>query len=134
HKDFTIYEIGKNKMPVAAPQRAEYFPFLYYEPMRDSAWGPGFDVLSNSPRRLAMESAALNDQAIASTPVVLLNDSGKPDGILVFKPVALQNTPPRTRRLRNELSWVKGFAVGIIKLHEILESAAIGSQVPDDSL
>jgi PAS domain S-box-containing protein len=128
-----IYEKDLKNKSIPAGKRSEYYPFLYYEPAGTSK--PGFDVNSNAIRRAALEQALATGLASASDPVLLLTDiGGKPGGVLVFRPVSKIDEIGKPRKSSNDRSWVKGFAVGVVKLSEILNAAAGNSQVPEQEM
>ncbi len=133
--DFSIYEVDEKRQRVTATVRPEYFPFLFFEPTTGPGPGPGFDVNSNTVRRNAMEHAIITGLASATDPVLLLTDpGGKPNSVIVFRPVTKPDGGLRSAKLRGDRSWIKGFSVGVIRLNEVLNSAAVGIQISENSL
>jgi PAS domain S-box-containing protein len=133
--DFSIYEVDEKRQRIPSSVRPEYYPFLYFEPASGPGPGPGFDINSNAIRRNAMERSIMTGMTCASDPVLLLSDTGgKPGGVLVFRPVAKIEGSVRSAKLRGDRSWIKGFSVGVIRLNEILNSAAMSLQTHENDL
>jgi len=94
HPDFAITVSAGNGRFEPAPEKAEYYPFLYAEPLADNAPAIGFDAAteihaSGSTPRLDAIAQALASRTMAVTaPVTLaLKKASGQTGVLVFSPL-----------------------------------------------
>jgi signal transduction histidine kinase/CHASE1-domain containing sensor protein len=72
------------------PQRSEYFPILYLEPLdRRNQAAIGYDMFSEPTRRTAMELARDTGLPVASAKVTLVQeiDENKQPGFLIYQPI-----------------------------------------------
>lgn len=87
HAGFEIRERDKSGLAVSAASRPTYYPITYVEPLIRNEKVVGFDLGSHRARRMAVLQAMNSDQAIATEPVTLIQESGSQLGILLLKRV-----------------------------------------------
>lgn len=106
---------------VRAAERDEYFPVFFVEPFAGNEKALGFDLASNPTRRKALQQSAVTGQMVATSRVVLVQETADQYGALVFYPVYQQGFEPQDeKRRRSELS---GFALGVFRIQDIVEKA-----------
>jgi PAS domain S-box-containing protein len=116
--DFAIREQdGKGKF-FAASHRDEYYPILYREPKAKDARAIGYDVNSESSRRIALERAADSGEPIAPPPIVPTGDPTAQRTILIYMPIYHDGAVTSDRR-----EAVVGYVVAIFKMGEIVDLA-----------
>lgn len=111
---------------VPAGERPEYFPIHYVEPHDDNRVALGFDALSRASVRPSMEWSRDRGEMVVSEPITLVQSGGRVQAVVLYRPVYRQGAPVATvaqRRLAH-----LGYAVGILRIGAILDSALKGSQ------
>ncbi len=87
YSNFQITELLDNKDIVRAGYHYEYTPIIYLEPRRGNEGLLGYDHYSNKDRHKAIEQARLSGKSIMTCPINLMQDSGNPQGIVMFKAI-----------------------------------------------
>jgi signal transduction histidine kinase/ActR/RegA family two-component response regulator len=108
----------------ASPERNEYFPVFYLEPLRRNAEAIGFDVASESRRRAALESARDSGQPAATALIRLAQDKSAEAGFLVFEPL-YRGQPGTLEERRQSLT---GFAVAVFRARDLIEASLHGAR------
>ncbi len=106
---------------VAAQARETYFPVWLLEPLKGNEAALGFDLGSEPTRLAAMEQARDSGSMIATARVNLVQEKGRLFGVIVFRPVYEGGGVPRDVNERR--SRLKGFALGVFRIGEIVEQA-----------
>lgn len=124
HPNFQITEQSKTGMLIRALDRPEYFPVTYIEPLIDNEAAVGFDLASNSTRRMAMGSARDTGRITATGRIRLVQDKRDQFGFLVFLPVyqnlkLLQSQPIYRKQLA-------GFLLGVFQVSDVVEESLQG--------
>ena len=117
-----------------APQRPEYFPVFYVEPLGSNLRAAGYD-LATSPHRLpALERARDTASLVSTPPVVLAQETGEdPFGILVVLPIYLGGaTPPAS--LEDRRDRLTGYTLAVFRISDLVDQclaplAAAGVEV-----
>ena len=127
---FRISERANGQMvPVA--QRPAYFPVFYVEPMRGNEKAVGFDLASDQTRRQALEAAAASGRLVATTRIVLVQETGDQYGFLVFRAVYDKNADLTSPEARTKA--LRGFNLGVFRVGDIVEKAGKGVSLHDAS-
>lgn len=118
---FTIREQGRDGKLVRAAQRPLYLPVTYFSPIDGNEGAMGFDVLSESVRRAALEKAQDTGGPAATAPLLLVQDNKALAATLIFQPVyrrdaLLSDDNARREALEGTLSLVLRFP-DIIELY-----------------
>ncbi|MBF0571431.1 MAG: response regulator [Candidatus Omnitrophica bacterium] len=118
--NFKLYEkdvLGK-KIPVH--DRDEYFPVYYVQPFEVNKAALGFDLSSETLRRLTIEKSRDEGRPVATAPIQLFGSSKK-NGVLVFYPVYDMDMPKNTVEERRKS--LRGFVLGVYNTNEFLKAA-----------
>jgi PAS domain S-box-containing protein len=109
-----------NRTNFPAPPRAEYYPILYYEPVRGNEIVAGFDVAAG---RAGRELATARDtgQPVASGRIPMAQDVGEQYGLIVTLPVYAQGTPLGTVEQRR--AACRGVVRGVFRIGDLLSAA-----------
>jgi PAS domain S-box-containing protein len=107
---------------VRAGDREEYFPVFYVEPFTGNEKALGFDLASNAARREALQRAAATGRMVATSRVVLVQETADQYGALVFYPIYHRGglEPPSEESRRAALM---GFALGVFRIQDMVEKA-----------
>ncbi len=125
HPDFRISECNAEGRLVPAAPRDEYFPIHYLTPLAKNKAAVGFDLASDTSRRVALEQARDSGTPVASAPVSLVQETSRSPSILVFAPIF--NGPAATPAERR--ASLRGMAVGVFHVDEIVLDALDKSQL-----
>lgn len=129
-RDFGFTE---NQVPgemVAAATRDEYYPVYYVEPLQGNEAALGFDLSSNPARRASLEHSRDTGQLVATGPISLVQDTAQQSAFLVFQPI--YDGPIDTLQERRES--IKGFALGVYRVHDIFAVALSKSQLKPEEV
>ncbi len=120
--DFTITESQGDDL-VPAADRPEYMFVHYIEPREGNEHALGYDVYSDPTRRAAIDEARDRAEAVATSAITLVQETGRQMGILVLVPFYENGTVPPSveeRRLR-----LMGYTVGVFRIEDLLRTALI---------
>ena len=95
--DFCFREVDAGGQAVPAAHRPEYLPVYYVEPRQENESAVGYDLNSDTSRRLALQQARDSGQPIATAPLHLVQESARQTGLLVLLAV-YRGLPPRPLR------------------------------------
>jgi PAS domain S-box-containing protein len=124
HADFFISDtVGNPPKRRAADSRPEYFPLRYIEPRATNEGAFGIDQGYEPKRRAAMQLARLSNQITMTGKIELLRLQTQRTSVLAFAPVF----PSTYRSMTPEDRYrsLRGFAVGVLRLSEVLESVML---------
>lgn len=127
---FQIYEKDVSGKKIPALEREEYFPVYYVDPLKDNEDAPGYDLASDSTRRLAMEKSRDTGNPVATPPLELVQQGNKKTGLLLFMPVYMKDQPKRTIEQRRKS--LKGFVLAVYSADDFLKG--IYSKTPSEGL
>jgi diguanylate cyclase (GGDEF)-like protein/PAS domain S-box-containing protein len=119
--NFRITEQDATKTLIPAAQRPEYVIVYYIEPRSSNANTLGFDMYSDSTRRLAMNLARDSGRAVTTAPIALVQEMGHPTGIQLILPVFEGSNVPLNRAQRR--AQLLGYIVGTFRIGDILAAA-----------
>lgn len=121
---FAIWQRDTVGGQVPAVGRADYYPVYFAEPLAGNEVILGFDLGSEPLRRTALETAARTGLIVATEPISLVQEGGRPYRVLVLQPLF---APGETRRESPNTGWLtgwpQGFAVGIVRLQSLLSES-----------
>lgn len=121
---FQILEHSSEGRMVAAGVRDFYIVVHYLEPLVGNERAFGFDVASD-PKRLTAFTLAQDSGLVAMTSrVVLVQEPGNQFGALIAHAIYENGKDPQSMEERRET--LLGFAVGVIRFGELIESAIAG--------
>jgi signal transduction histidine kinase/CheY-like chemotaxis protein len=118
-KNFVFTEENATGHLVPAGARNEYIIVYFLESLEKNEPALGFDVNSESRRRLALDQARDTGDAIATEPVRLAQEPGSEQGFLEFQPV--YNGPSDTVDERR--AHLLGFAVAVFRIGDLVDSS-----------
>jgi CHASE1-domain containing sensor protein len=113
----TILEITDQGVQQPVPVSEEYYPILFSEPTARKELPIGYDLASRIATRTALETAASNNQAIASTPITV-SEGGK-STFIYFISLPLYNKSMKAKKIAGQL---KGFVVGLYDIDAIFSN------------
>ncbi len=106
---------------------ADYFPVAFVEPWQGNQQVLGCDLGSDQSRRAMLERSRDSGGVEVSGPVRLIHDGNS--AVLAALPVFFGGRPRETVDQRRQA--LKGFALGVIRLRELVESAEVGARLGD---
>lgn len=118
---YEFYERGKGGERLALRVRDEHVPVLYIEPLAGNEAALGFDIASNSERRVALDTARDTGHMVATAPIRLVQEAGEQSGVLVLRPVYINGIVPETQERRRRS--IQGYAVGVYRIGDIMAAA-----------
>lgn len=104
---------------VRAGDREEYFPVFFVEPFAGNEKALGYDLQSNAVRREALQRAAATGRMVATSRVILVQETADQYGALVFYPV-YKGRPGLQSEERRHATLI-GFALGVFRIRDIVE-------------
>ena len=122
--DFKVFQLDSAGNPVAVPQRAEYFPKTYIEPLLKDHESLGFDLASDPLRLQAMQLARTSGALAATGPLHLVGDETNLPSILILVPIYQKNAP--TDSVINRQANLEGFAAGSYRISDLMAQALAG--------
>jgi PAS domain S-box-containing protein len=126
-KNFAFSERSESNEMIPAAERDEYFPVYYVEPIEGNENALGFDLGSNEQRLEALIIARDGGKRVATSPVELVQYSGRELGVLVFNPY-YGKALPRSKDARKK--DIKGFTLMVLQI-DTLVNEALGGRVDD---
>ncbi len=127
--NFSFTDRLKQGEMVSSPERSEYYPVYYVEPLESNRAAIGFDLASNPTRKAALDAAIESGQLIATAKIMLVQETGSQSGFLVFEPIFATKYIPESSTERQQK--LKGFALGVFRVGDLVENA-ISFSVPHD--
>ena len=118
--DFIITERNVRGQLVPVGDRPDYFPVTYIEPWVGNEVALGFDLASNTTRRLALEAARDRGAIATSGRIRLVQEQTNQFGFLVFLPV--YRTPPAPT-LAARRQAIAGMVLGVFRVANVVEEA-----------
>ncbi len=115
---FTVTQRDPEGKPQPVSPRPEYVVVTYIEPIETNRNALGFDINSNPARAVAIETARDTGEPTATSPIDLVQESGKQKGMLALLPVYQAGSEPDTEAARH--TTLRGFAVGVYRLGDLL--------------
>ncbi len=112
-KDFRIWERDAQGRPIPAEGRAWYYPVYYTAPLAGNERVLGYDLGSEPVRRAGLETAARTALTTATDPVSLVQENGKKQSLLIYRPVFRKGA----------LGKLHGFALAVLQLDALLKTA-----------
>ncbi|NVZ10501.1 CHASE domain-containing protein [Allochromatium humboldtianum] len=134
---FQITERDAERRLIRATTRPEYVTVRYIVPLAGNTPAVGYDINSEPIRRLAIERARTTNAMAVTAPILLVQESQPRVGLLQLLPIETQ-TPAKvqagSRRDFMEADEAQlrhqGFAVGVIKVDEMIDIATDGRVPP----
>ncbi len=111
--NYTIVERSKAGRLVKASRRAEYFPVFYVEPFKGNTAALGYDLSSDKVRNSALNLSRQTGQTIATSRIILVQETEKEFGTIVFLPVFESDSGQGFR----------GFALTVIRFRDAIKQA-----------
>ncbi|HXH07942.1 MAG TPA: CHASE domain-containing protein [Vicinamibacterales bacterium] len=122
--DFQITERNAHGQLVRAAQRADYVVVYYIEPHAGNEQALGFDVASDPTRSEALALSRDTGEPRATDPIILVQETQRRVGLLVFLPIYRHGRPHETvdDRRRN----LQGYATGVFRIGDMIQAALKG--------
>ena len=115
----TEQDAAKNLMAAAPRPLAVVVGFI--APLDGNQPAIGYDIYSEPIRRAAIERAMEGNRTVITAPIQLVQENQKKPGALILSPSSVMTSPPSAGR-----PGIASFAVGVIKLDEMIEIATKG--------
>ena len=116
---FEIWQKDGRARREPATGREFYYPVLHIAPLEGNEPALGYDLGSDLLRRKALEAAERSGLTTATDPVILVQDTTRQKGLLLFRPVFSLNEPKRLR----------GFAVAAMRMGSMLDRLSPESSI-----
>ncbi len=124
---FSIKDRDANKQLVPAAVRPVHVPVAYISPLQPNKAAIGFDILSEPVRRTAIEQALASNNLAITEPIQLVQDNATQPGLLLLEPAHTNHLHGHGAPVLD--TPVSGFAVGVVKLGDMLRIATAGATV-----
>lgn len=121
---YQLRQLDEQGVMTAATVREEYYPVTFVTPLIGNETALGFDVSSNLKRLKTLEKSRDTGQALASSSISLVQDSGKERGFLAFLPIYRGESANVSERQNNLL----GFVLGVYRIKDIFTSSALSNK------
>ena len=121
--NFAMSERDPNGKAMPAGQRADYYPVYYVEPLIGNEVAVGFDLGSNPARRAALEHAAGSGDLVATSRIVLVQETANQYGFLVFRPVYAAEADTASELGRRQ--GLLGFVLGVFRVQDMVEKGGM---------
>lgn len=118
---FQITERESQNRLVKAGERSHYIPVTYLQPWEGNEPALGYDLNSDSTRRIALEMARDTGQVAASGRIRLVQDNKNQFGFLVFLPLYTTVTVPPSELARRE--QIQGYLLGVFRVSDVIEES-----------
>lgn len=119
--NFEFRERGADGNMTRAQRRAEYFPVYRVYPFAANRKAVGFDLASDLARRKALIASRDSGEIVFSERITLVQETQSQAAFLAFLPVYRTDMRHDTRATRVEA--LRGFALGVFRLGELVESS-----------
>jgi signal transduction histidine kinase len=117
--DFQISEQDAQGQMVRATRRPEYVVVSYIEPHAGNEKALGYDAASDPVRLEALQRARDSGRAIATGRLMLVQETGRQFGLLIFQPIYSHGPPPTTVEERRQR--LRGYATGAFRIGDMIE-------------
>jgi len=127
---FDITERNHTGQLVGKSERGEYYPVYYVAPFLGNESAHGFDLASNTTRKLALKEASQSGNNTVSSRITLVQSQGDSFGFLIFCPVysaSIDGIVP----VSDQEQMLKGFTLGVFDFKLIIEKAMMGLHEPN---
>jgi len=121
YPDFQILEQNAHGQMVRAARRPEYVVVSYIEPAVGNGRALGFDVASTPDPLDALQRARDTGQPAATGRLRLMQESGRPFGLLVILPIYDQGRSHATVEERRQNLY--GYATGVFQISGMVEAS-----------
>lgn len=122
--DFRIRHRSENGDLIVARTRPEYVPVTYVEPIDGNRAALGFDVASDEVRADALRRAREGSAIAATHRIRLVQAESERFGVLICKPIF--GSAPETESPERKTKALSGYAVAVLKLHEMATESFAG--------
>ena len=111
-------------MVVAAGNRSEYFPVTYIEPLRGNEVALGYDLASDSTRRIALERARDTGKLAATARIRLVQEVAEAQySFLAFLPIYDATSDQSAMPLAARRQLLDGYVLGVFRVADVVEEA-----------
>ncbi len=119
--DFEINVRDSARNLVPAPQKAEYYPVYFLEPLEGNEAAMGFDLSSNEERLNALNESILSGEVGTTGRITLVQGELSQSGFLTLYPV--YNKPLEELSELERQEEIKGFALGVFVVQDLIEES-----------
>lgn len=126
YADFQITEQDAQGRMVRATRRPEYVVVSYIEPHAGNEKALGYDASSDSARLDVLLRARDSGRAIATSRLMLVQETGRQFGLLIFQPIYSHGPPPATVEERRQR--LLGYATGVFRISDMIEASLQGME------
>jgi PAS domain S-box-containing protein len=109
---FEIWQKDAQGKRVPVTSRDVYYPVFQVAPLTGNEPALGYDLGSEQARLTALEEAKHSDLPTATTPLILVQETGNQKGMLIFRPVFTSDDSKR----------LCGFALAVLRMRTFLKS------------
>jgi CHASE1-domain containing sensor protein len=109
---------------VRAMRRSEYLVVSYIEPHAGNEKALGYDASSDSTRLEVLQRARDSGRAIATGRLMLVQETGRQFGLLIFQPICSHGPAPATVEERRQR--LLGYATGVFRIGDMIEASLQG--------
>ncbi len=124
---FEIKERDSQSRLIRAADRAYYVPVGYISPLEGSRPAVGYNINSDPIRRDAIQRAMRSDKPAITAPIKLVQENRQRVGVLLLLAASDNAATHGDRDVGN--AGLMGFAVGVIKVDEMIDIATRNNRV-----
>jgi len=120
HPDFKVYP---------KDDKEKYYVVDFIEPLDGNEEALGFDLSSNTDRKVALEMARDMNLPISTTPITLVQEKGEQSGFLVYLPVYANNA--NIGSLEEKKENIIGYISAVFRANDLINSALSKVDISD---
>lgn len=121
YPDFHVREQDDQGLMRAVIKREEYYPIYYLQPFSGNEKAFGFDLASDASRLEALNRARDSGEPIASSRVILVQETMRQYGILLVLPIYNRGLP--IQKIDDWRQALRGFAVCVYRVKDAVSAA-----------
>ncbi len=122
HPDFRITERKEQGKMIPATPREAYVPVRFLVPMRGNEAALGFDLASDAMRNAALTEAGRLNEISATTPLVLVQETGSKYSFLLVRPIYARGAPVESAAREKGLI---GYVTAVVRSDTLISSALL---------
>jgi signal transduction histidine kinase/CHASE1-domain containing sensor protein len=123
---FEIKERDSHRRLIRAANRPDYVPVGLIAPLEGNRPAIGYDIYSDAVRHKAIDHAKLSAAPAVTAPLQLVQENKKRIGVLLLHPAYDRRQYADTNKI-----VLTGFAVGVIKVDQMVEIATHAASIPE---
>jgi len=121
--NFTITARNETKQLVASSDKPYFTPVTFIRPYQANKAAQGFDLSSNSTRRVSLEYASQSGEMTATAKITLVQEKKDSYGFLIIAPV--YQSSATVAEQATEDNTLLGFVTGVFRVNNLMKNAKL---------